>query len=139
MIPTPARELSERARRLIVESLPDVVAIYVFGSAATGQAGPTSDLDLAVLTRRPIEPRLLYDVARSLEVALGTDVDLVDLLRASTVLKKEVIADGHLIHEADRSQVLGFESRCLSEYGRYRESVDPVRAAIRESGRAYAP
>jgi hypothetical protein len=87
----------------------------------------------------PTPARQLYDVARSLEVALGTYVDLVDLMGASTVLKKEVIADGRLIHEADRSQVFDFESRCLSEYGRYRESVDPVRAAVRESGRAYAP
>jgi len=33
----------------------------------------------------------LYDLARTLEVTLGVDVDLVDLLTASTVLKKELL------------------------------------------------
>jgi len=67
------------------------VAVYAFGSAASGQQAAGSDLDLAVLDRQPADTPRLYDLARTLEVTLGVDVDLVDLLTASTVLKKELL------------------------------------------------
>jgi predicted nucleotidyltransferase len=108
------------------------------GSAASGQRSVDSDLDLAVLDRQPIDPAQLYDLARTLEVTLGEDVDLVDLLTASTVLKKEVIAGGRVIHCADSDAVLDFEARSLSEYGRYREGMEPLLQAVRETGKAYA-
>jgi len=133
-----ARELLDHARALIVGAMPGVIAVYVFGSAASGRLTVDSDLDLAVLDRQPTEPARLYDLTRTLEVALRVDVDLVDLLTASTVLKKEVIAGGQLIHCADKDAVLDFEARSLSEYGRYREGMEPLLQAVRETGKAYA-
>jgi predicted nucleotidyltransferase len=79
-----ARQLLDRARALIASAMPGFVAVYVFGSAASGQQGVDSDLDFAVLDRRPADPARVYDLARTLEVELGVDVDLVDLLTAST-------------------------------------------------------
>jgi len=101
----------------VTTALPGVFAIYVFGSRASGQQTPQSDLDLAILGGEPVAPARLYDIARGLEVVLGTDVDLVDLLAASTVLKKEVIENGRLILCVDRDATLDF----------------------RETGQAYAP
>lgn len=138
-MPTPdLGELIERARASVLSALPDVVAVYVFGSAATGHHGPGSDLDLAVLGSRPLPARDLYELARSLEVALGTDVDLVDLMTASTVLKYEVITQGRRIHCVDANTVIVFEARCLSEYGRYRDGIASLLDAVHETGQAYA-
>lgn len=131
--------LMAHASDLVIRALPGVFAIYVFGSRASGQQTPESDLDLAILGGEPVEPARLYDIARALEVELDTDIDLVDLLGASTVLKIEVIANGRLILCVDRSATLDFEARCLSEYGRYREGIEPILKAVRETGQAYAP
>jgi predicted nucleotidyltransferase len=131
--------LMAHASDLVTTALPGVFAIYVFGSRASGQQTPESDLDLAILGGEPVAPARLYDIARGLEVVLGTDIDLIDLLVASTVLKKEVIENGRLILCVDRDATLDFEARTLSEYGRYREGIEPLLKAVRETGQAYAP
>jgi predicted nucleotidyltransferase len=131
--------LVTRAKDAILAALPDVVAIYVFGSAATGDFAEDSDLDLAVLGPRPYDGRRLYDVARSLEAALDVDVDLVDLITAPTLLKFEVIARGRSIHCANRDVALEFEGRSLAEHGRFIEDFAPLFDQIRETGQAYAP
>lgn len=130
--------LVTRARDALLAALPDVVAIYVFGSAATGDFSAESDLDLAVLGPRPYDGRRLYDVARSLETAVDVDVDLVDLITAPTLLKFEVIARGRSVYCADRDVALEFEGRSLTEYGDYQFRVAPLLEAVRETGRAYA-
>jgi predicted nucleotidyltransferase len=130
--------LVTRARDEILAALPDVVAIYVFGSAASGGLGPDSDLDLAVLGPRPYDGRQLYDLGRSIEVMSGLDIDLVDLITAPTLLKYEVITGGRQLHCADPDVALEFEGRCLTEYGDYKYRVEPLLEAVRETGRAYA-
>ena len=130
--------LVTRARDAILEALPDVVAIYVFGSAVTGDFSEGSDLDIAVLGPGPYDGRRLCDVARALEAALDVDVDLVDLITAPTLLKFEVIARGQSVYCADRDIALEFEGRSLTEYGDYQFRVAPLLEAVRETGRAYA-
>jgi predicted nucleotidyltransferase len=130
--------LVTRATDAILAALPDVVAIYVFGSAATGDFSEGSDLDLAVLGPHPYDGRRLYDVARALESALDVDVDLVDLITAPTLLKFEAIARGRSVYCADRDVALEFEARSLTEYGDYQFRIAPLLEAVRETGRAYS-
>lgn len=132
-----AEQRLERARAMILDALPGLLAIYVFGSAAQGQTTEDSDLDLAVLGTEPVPPTRLYHLARSMEAQLGIDVDLVDVLTASTVLKKEVVAGGRPIHCSNGDAVLDFEARTLSEYGRYREGMESLLQAVRDTGKAY--
>ena len=139
MVPPDLNDLIERARARIATAVPDAVAVYVFGSAATGHYAPGSDLDIAVLGSRPLLPREAYELARSLEVDLGTDVDLVDLITASTVLKFEVIARGRRILCSNRDEVIEFEGRSLAEHARFMEDFAPLFSEIRDSGKAYAP
>lgn len=131
--------LVTRSREAILAALPDVVAIYVFGSAATGDFSAQSDLDIAVLGPGPYEGRRLYDVARALEAALDVDVDLVDLITAPTLLKFEVIARGRQVHCSDTEAAFEFEGRSLAEHGRFIEDFAPLFDQIRETGQAYAP
>jgi predicted nucleotidyltransferase len=76
----------ERRRGLaeLFEREPDVVAAYLFGSQARGEAGPLSDVDLAVWLDDHPEPgrRVSRQLALSTRAAslLGTDeVELVVL------------------------------------------------------------
>lgn len=46
--------------------LPDLLAVYLFGSHATGTAAAGSDVDLAVLVPGQVEPLRLFEIAGEL-------------------------------------------------------------------------
>ena len=58
--------------------------IYLYGSQANGGARPDSDLDLGLLAGAPVPPMQLQLLREELELALSRDVDLLDLLRATS-------------------------------------------------------
>ena len=71
--------------------------LLLHGSRSRGQAHPGSDWDLGYLG--DVDPAGLLD---SVTHALGTDdVDLVDLHRATALLRFEAARDGICLHEAD--------------------------------------
>jgi predicted nucleotidyltransferase len=69
--------------RDLLPALPEtVVTVYLFGSAARGEAKPGSDVDLAFWRRERSASTLAeqpYALAAKLEEALGREVDLVEL------------------------------------------------------------
>lgn len=73
---------------------PDVELAVVFGSVARGDAGPASDVDLAV---RGDVDRLTLGAEISL--AVGREVDVVDLDTPDIVLLSEIVRDGRCVAE----------------------------------------
>jgi predicted nucleotidyltransferase len=123
-------EIVMSIRQALSTLMPEVV--YLFGSAAVGRARPDSDLDLAILPMHPVSPSQLMEVRLQLEEALGCDVDLVDLARSSTVLRKEVLSGGRLLYESSPARRAEFEMYALSDYARLNEERAPVLAALRQ-------
>ena len=85
----------------IFKKYPDIQAVYLFGSNATGRVHQDSDLDLAVVPRsaqaRNHKLDILTDLAR-----LGFDnVDLVFLDTDDIVLRYEAIKHNHLIYQTE--------------------------------------
>lgn len=115
--------LSSDHASTIVAALADFecVVIYLFGSRATGKHRPNSDLDIAFLSSRRIEPVECFNLANELSNQIGKEVELVDLSTASTVLAKEVIAHGIPISITDPSAYRTFEMYTLSSYARLNE------------------
>ena len=95
--------------------------IYVFGSYGTASQHPSSDLDLAFLPTLPADPIQIFQIANHLSGSLGLEVDLIDLNRASTVFRKEVIRTGAPIQMGDLSLRHRFEMYALSDYARLNE------------------
>lgn len=129
-------DLSAPVDRLRRE-VPGLVAVYLFGSAAHGTNGPQSDLDLAVLAGRPLDPVRRFDVQENLAAALGHDVDLVDLRVASTVFQMQVVSTGRVLLDADRGARAAFETFVYSAYALLNEERAGVLEAIRQRGRVY--
>ncbi len=75
--------------REIRRRFPHAEAVYVFGRFASRSATSASDVDLAVLAPTPLDPQARFEAQRELAVVLGRDVDLIDLARASTVLRQD--------------------------------------------------
>lgn len=105
-------------------------AVYLFGSVAEGRTRPGSDVDIAVLFRKPITATALFELQNDLAEALSSDVDLIDLSTATTVMRKEVLRTGRTIFEADRLRREEFEMYTLSDYARLNEERAPVLAAL---------
>jgi predicted nucleotidyltransferase len=114
-----ARRIPLMAKNLSL--LPEVAAVYLFGSFARGKTRRGSDVDIAIFTRefpsaRPRHrPRSEY--VATVSKALGTDkVDVVILNRAPVVLRHEVFRDGKLLFIRDRGGLSRFRVRSSREY-----------------------
>ena len=95
--------------------MPDVRLIYLFGSQADGSATPSSDIDVAVLLKKKLDPVARFDIEQTVAIKLNQDVDLVDLLTASTVLQNQVIMSGELLFGSENEQTQ-FEMQIMSMY-----------------------
>ncbi len=98
----------------IKSSLPNVLAIYAFGSQITGHANEHSDLDLAVLIDGQVETFDLWDLASQLSEIAGCDVDLLNMRLASTVMQYQILQTGRRLWAKQPDAGL-FESFILSE------------------------
>lgn len=94
---------------------PDVRLIYLFGSQADGSSTPSSDIDIAMLLEKKMNPVARFDLEQTLAIELNQDVDLVDLLTASTVLQNQVIMHGSLLFGSENEQTK-FEMQVMSMY-----------------------
>ena len=124
--------LRERVR-MIFDSVPAAIAVYVFGSVARGSGGPRSDVDVAVLFDANPQSTLMgprLSLEGRLEQALGRRVDLIVLNTASADLVHRVLRDGDLVIERDRICRIRFEVAKRNEYF----DLQPVRDAYRRMG-----
>ena len=128
-------------RETILAHYPEAQAIYLYGSYASGDARPDSDVDIGLLLppaqAKQISALTLGDCRFALEEALGKTVDLLNLRRVSTVLQKEVTFKGRLIHNAAPYAVAEFEMLTLSYYQKLNEERRDVLAEFFRSKQAY--
>ncbi|HEX3594370.1 MAG TPA: HepT-like ribonuclease domain-containing protein [Polyangiaceae bacterium] len=106
-------------RRELPRRIPRLVAAYLFGSRARGEARPGSDTDVALLLATTPEPTLNaqpFGVATDLELLLGSPVDLLVLNQSPVDLVHRVLRDGVLLVESDRSARIAFEVRARNQY-----------------------
>ena len=100
----------------VCKRYPDIQAVYLFGSAASGRQHTESDIDLAVVPRskkaRGMKLSILSDLTRQ-----GLDrVDLVFLDTDDTVLKYEAVRQNKIVystHDFDRGALY---SKAVREY-----------------------
>jgi len=101
-----------------------VVLAYLFGSQATGQVWPLSDVDIAVLFGNGADganlPRLNAELMRALK---SNDVDLLDLGKATPLLKYVVAQEGRLLFCADEDVRIHFVIEAIRTY----EDTKPLR------------
>ena len=125
--------------RLLAEvraRVPGLLAVHAFGSRIQGQAGPGSDLDLAVLVAGYADPLSLFDLAGDLADLAGCPVDLLDLRAASTVMQYQIITRGERWWAADAQAAL-FEAAILSDKTRLDESRRGLLEDIAQRGSVY--
>lgn len=116
------------------QQLPDLLAIYRFGSYATPAQRADSDIDLALLADRPLAPVPLFQLAGELATLAGREVDLVDLLSCTTVMRANIIAAGELIYCRDNNRCEHFATTAYSQYARLNEERRGILDDIQTTG-----
>lgn len=108
------RALEEHAPALLAEH--DLIALYLTGSRARGQAHADSDVDLAVLPRQPGTDPMMLAAALSarLEPVVHTTVDVVLLDQRDLLLLGSALKDAVLIACANHPARVAFEVAAMS-------------------------
>ena len=109
----------------IVRLMPTTKLIYLFGSQADGSATSHSDIDVAVLLPNKLDPIQRFESQQQLSIIFNLDVDLVDLLAASTVLQNQIVMTGQCIF-GDENAKCAFEMQVLSMYQRLNEERQDI-------------
>jgi uncharacterized protein len=119
------------------ESVPDLIAVYLFGSVARGDANRESDVDLAVLAREPIGSLLRFELEQRLEEKLRQSVDLIDMRKASAVFRVQILKDAAVLVDADPTRRAEFECFALADYARLNEERAGILEDVRRTGRVH--
>ena len=134
---TQQREQIEVLIKHLRAQLPELLALYRFGSWGGIHERADSDLDLAVLSRQSLPPEVCWEFAQQLAALAKRQVDLVDLRRASTVMRAQVIANGERLFCADSRVCDEFEDGVFSAYARLNEERRAILQDIQERGSVY--
>ena len=113
------RPLLPELQRLFQEHR--VTLAYLFGSQASGKAGPLSDVDIAVLFAEDLDSRTRFRlrchlIAELMGVFRRNDVEVVDLAEASPLLRNQVRRYGQLLYCPDDRQRVRFQTEALRDY-----------------------
>ena len=112
----------------LTNSIKDIDAIYIFGSYASKDFTPQSDIDIAFLSKTTLTTVEIWDISSTLSNLLKIDVDLIDLKSTNTVFRFEIIHKGIKIYEDDKKTVEQFEDLTYSFY----IELNEIRASIIE-------
>lgn len=138
-IPRPGNHAAAQLTEWLRARIPELSALYLFGSMAAGDQRAESDLDLAILyDGPPMAPLALWQLANQLADAIDCDVDLIDLRAVDTVLQHQVITTGIRLWTRDAGAEL-YECFILSEKTRFDEARAPLLADIKARGYVQYP
>lgn len=126
----------ERALAGIFAAWPMVGAAWIFGSVATGSAGPLSDVDVAVLGARSLSFDERCRLAVELGRAAGRQCDVVVVENASPVLAMAIVDTGRRFLCRDVDAADTWEDQALRRYLGTAELRKIVYQHVREDLRA---
>ncbi|MGE5629744.1 MAG: type VII toxin-antitoxin system MntA family adenylyltransferase antitoxin [Caulobacteraceae bacterium] len=112
--------------------------IILFGSAASGRMREDSDIDIAFLSDKKLSEYEVFEIAQELGCILGRDVDLIDMSKASTVFKANILGTGKIIYSTDEKKKHEFQIITFKEYCLLNEERKEILDRVRERGTIYA-
>ncbi len=105
---------------------PELELALVFGSLASGQARPDSDIDVAVYPKKPLAHHSLQALSDQIACATGRPVDLIDLSHADGALLRQILRSGKILF-SKRPSIMGFLMERLLVW---QEDLEPALTAM---------
>lgn len=137
--------LKNEDKQLIIDTLkqeiPELQAIYIFGSQSDGSATSKSDIDIAYLSTKTLTNVERWEVSQKLASLLSMDIDLIELSTTNTIFRYQILSTAERIY-GHGYEVESFETLAYSFYLRFKEERQPIVDAIMENksvfGKTYA-
>ncbi len=127
------RSMADQVRAALAQR-PEIAFAILFGSAASGNMGPSSDVDIAVRFR-PGRAPAGWDfggLVMHLESALSRRVDLIDLAATSSTLLHFEMAKGCLV-KGDENEFVDFKCRAFRNWRDFRPRFERMAKAFAAS------
>jgi len=103
----------------------DLEFILMFGSQVDDLTHPESDIDIAIYSKKPISEEAKIQLVYELGLILKNEkVDLVDIKRASPLLKKRIFENYRVLYQKDRFLIYQLELNSLKEFKEARVLYD---------------
>lgn len=133
-------KLNENTLKDIIDILSKNVnptLIYLFGSAARNELREDSDIDIAYLSDKALSNYEIFMLANDVADIVKKDVDLIDLNKASTVFKAQIVGNGKVIYCNDDTKRMYFEMYAFKDYALLNEERKEILDGIRKRGNIY--
>jgi uncharacterized protein len=119
----------------LFEGYPAIRSAYLFGSAATGHAGPESDIDIAIRFAPEPSPEsafnLRLELMDKLENIFTHPVDIVVLNSASLVMIRQVLTHGVLLYAENPEKENSWAIQKRKEYFDFKYYLDRNRNELK--------
>lgn len=147
--PLPRLSLEELKSKVpqILEQLPYIKLLVLFGSRARGDATKGSDWDFAVLYDEELQQKYernaweyfrIWQVLQNVYHLLDDELDIVDLSNSSELTAHNVAVDGKIIYERDPGEFARFQERSIMSRAELkaldRKYRDEIWQALKEWG-----
>lgn len=108
--------------------------LVLFGSHGTERERPSSDIDLAFLSKSPLDTDAICVLSAELIAHFRkSDVDLVDLRKAVPLLAYQIACNGRVLYELDQAflryqihAAARYLERFLSMYAEYAKRINTI-------------
>lgn len=121
----------------VADEIPDVLAIYRYGSAGSAYQRTDSDIDIAILAGHRLSFKEISDLSRDLAIATDSEIDLHDIRALPVTLRVQIVLDGTRLYGSGKTQVDAYETLVLSEYVRLNEERREILNDIQKRGQIY--
>jgi len=124
----------------VFDPLPTVIVAYLFGSYARGQAGPSSDVDIAILLNgQPTESECfdarLDILGRVMTQLQNNAVDVAILNQTPLALCYRVVRDGRVLFCSDNAARIAFTARTVTTYLDFKPTLEVFEQATLKRAR----
>lgn len=116
-----------------------VVLAYLFGSQAKGEAGPLSDIDIAIGFDETVGPDERFDLRLEVlgeltDLFRTDDIDLVVLNEAPPLLTHRILREGLLLFSIDERIRVAFETSAVLRYLDWKPYIEKYTRQVLGSG-----
>ncbi len=124
----------EKYVQKFVEREPEILAVFLLGSAVTQRLRSDSDIDLGIMMEpgTKLDPLIKMDIAGDLSYELGRSVDIGEISSGNLVYARETLLKGILLYLRDKDRFNLARANLLGMYIQFnmdrQEVVDAYRA-----------
>ncbi|MFP4365113.1 MAG: nucleotidyltransferase domain-containing protein [Spirochaetia bacterium] len=116
-----------------LSSIPEVISVYLLGSAKNGNMRIESDLDLGLLLypKTEIDAKAIYSLQSTLGFETGIPADIGIVSSKDLIYSKEAIYFGERIFTRDKGLSESIETTLFSMYVDFSEQIKEIKDAYR--------